>query len=30
MSDMKSLPFKDEVWPNFLRDSARRVLKLDT
>jgi len=29
MTDMKSLPFKDSVWPKFLRDNARKVLKLD-
>lgn len=28
MSDMKSVPFRDEVWPKFLRENARRVLKL--
>jgi predicted TIM-barrel fold metal-dependent hydrolase len=28
MTDMKHVPFKDEVWPKFLRDNARRVLKL--
>ena len=26
--DMPGVPFKDEVWPKFLRDNARRVLKL--
>ena len=25
----KDVPFKDEVWPKFLRDNARRVLRLD-
>ena len=29
MSDMQAVPFKDEVWPKFLRDNARKVLKLD-
>ena len=29
MGDMPSVPFKDEVWPKFLRDNARKVLKLD-
>lgn len=29
MSDMQDLPLKDAVWPKFLRDNARRVLKLD-
>ena len=29
MTDMKSVPFNDEVWPKFLRDNARKVLKLD-
>ena len=28
MTDMPNVPFKDEVWPKFLRDNARRVLKL--
>ncbi len=28
MGDMQSVPFKDEVWPKFLRDNARKVLKL--
>ena len=27
-TDMPSVPFKDEVWPKFLRENARRVLKL--
>ncbi|WP_373081543.1 amidohydrolase family protein [Zhongshania sp.] len=27
--DMPSVPFKDEVWPKFLRENARRVFKLD-
>jgi predicted TIM-barrel fold metal-dependent hydrolase len=29
MGDMQDVPFKDEVWPKFLRDNARKVLKLD-
>jgi predicted TIM-barrel fold metal-dependent hydrolase len=29
MADMPAVPFKDEVWPKFLRDNARKVLKLD-
>jgi len=29
MGDMPHVPFKDDVWPKFLRDNARRVLKLD-
>jgi uncharacterized protein len=29
MTDMKDVPFKDEVWPKFLRDNARKVLKLE-
>ena len=28
MTDMQAVPFKDEVWPKFLRDNARKVLKL--
>jgi predicted TIM-barrel fold metal-dependent hydrolase len=23
------VPFKDEVWPKFLRENARKVFKLD-
>jgi len=29
-SDMPHVPFRDEVWPKFLSQNARRVLKLDT
>jgi predicted TIM-barrel fold metal-dependent hydrolase len=29
MNDMPNVPFRDEVWPKFLRDNARKVLKLD-
>ncbi len=29
MTDMKDVAFKDDVWPKFLRDNARKVLKLD-
>jgi predicted TIM-barrel fold metal-dependent hydrolase len=29
MGDMPAVPFKDDVWPKFLRDNARKVLKLD-
>ena len=29
MTDMKDVPFRDKVWPGFLRENARRVLKLD-
>ncbi len=29
MTDMKSVPFKETVWPKFLRDNARKVLKLN-
>jgi predicted TIM-barrel fold metal-dependent hydrolase len=29
MTDMESVPFKEHVWPKFLRDNARKVLKLD-
>jgi hypothetical protein len=25
---MPHVPFKDEVWPKFLHENARRVLKL--
>lgn len=27
-SEMPSVPFKDEVWPGFLRDNAARILRL--
>ena len=27
--DMPNVPFKDEVWPKFLRENARTVFKLD-
>ena len=26
--ELPDVPFKDEVWPKFLRDNARRVLRL--
>jgi predicted TIM-barrel fold metal-dependent hydrolase len=26
---MRNVPFKDDVWPKFLRGNAARVLKLD-
>ena len=29
MTDMRGVAFKDEVWPKFLRDNARKVLKLE-
>jgi uncharacterized protein len=29
-TDMPSVPFRDEVWPKFLHENARRVLKLGT
>jgi predicted TIM-barrel fold metal-dependent hydrolase len=29
MRELPNVPLKDEVWPKFLRDNARRVLKLD-
>jgi hypothetical protein len=28
MTDMEQVPFKDEVWPKFLRDNTRKVLGL--
>ena len=28
MGDMQTLSLKDEVWPKFLRENARKVLKL--
>jgi len=27
--DMPNVPFRDEVWPKFLRENARTVFKLD-
>lgn len=30
MTDMNDVPFKDEVWPKFLRENAIKVFKLDT
>ena len=27
-ADMEHVPFKDEVWPKFLRENARKVFKL--
>jgi predicted TIM-barrel fold metal-dependent hydrolase len=30
MTEMPNVPFKDEVWPKFLRTNALRVLGLDT
>ena len=29
MTDMPNVPFRDHVWPKFLRENALRVLKLD-
>jgi len=29
MTEMADVPFNDDVWPKFLRDNARKVLKLD-
>lgn len=29
MKDMQDVPFRDHVWPKFLHENARRVLKLD-
>ena len=26
--DMPTVPFKDEVWPKFLRENAKRVFKV--
>ena len=28
MAELPAVPLKDEAWPAFLRDNARRVLKL--
>jgi predicted TIM-barrel fold metal-dependent hydrolase len=29
MSDNENVPSKDHVWPKFLRDNTRKILKLD-
>jgi predicted TIM-barrel fold metal-dependent hydrolase len=29
MTEMPEVPFRDPVWPKFLRENAIRVLKLD-
>ena len=29
MTDMPKVPFRDHVWPKFLRENAKKVLKLD-
>ncbi len=29
MNDMPKVPFRDHVWPNFLRENALRLLKRD-
>ena len=29
MKDMQNVAFKDEVWPKFLRENARKVLKIE-
>ncbi len=29
MTEMKDVPFRDPIWPKFLRENALRVLKLD-
>jgi hypothetical protein len=28
--EMPEVPFRDEVWPKFLRENAQRVFKLDS
>ena len=30
MTEMRDVPFRDHVWPKFLRENALRVLKLDS
>ena len=30
MTEMQAVPFRDHVWPRFLRENALRVLKLET
>jgi predicted TIM-barrel fold metal-dependent hydrolase len=29
MTEMRDVPFRDSVWPRFLRENALRVLKLE-
>ena len=29
MNDMPKVPFRDHVWPKFLRDNAAKVLGID-
>jgi hypothetical protein len=29
MTEMRDVPFRDLMWPKFLRENAIRVLKLD-
>ena len=29
MTEMRQVPFREHVWPKFLRENAIRVLKLD-
>ena len=29
MSDMVDVPFKEDVWPKFLRGNAAKILKID-
>ena len=29
VTELRDVPFKDHVWPKFLRDNAARVLGLD-
>jgi len=28
VTDMQAVPFKDDMWPKFLRENARRMLGL--
>jgi predicted TIM-barrel fold metal-dependent hydrolase len=28
-TEMEDVPFREHVWPKFLRDNARQVLRLD-
>ena len=30
MTEMRDVPFRDHVWPKFLRGNALRVLKLES
>ena len=29
MTDMRDVPFREHVWPKFLRENAAKILKID-